>query len=493
MNKIYYEIEQRKEILPHPTQKDIDLYRYIFFRHAAGFIISKHPKDWKTLHHPPTDQDILDHLTGKKWIGPRYQELTIFVILDLDHKKLDEGYEITSMIHATESNSMLCTSVSPGGFHLIQRVAPIDYPVSTDPVQTAYETYPKELICSFHPQPLLGIRGPFGKDQKCVYECHQNLITINDKLNCFLNLDITDLGKVPPYDLEISDMFPDLPEKKHRHLTPVSIDLSSRAKPHRDTFRYSEEEVEELIKKGLPGPGTRDHAQTILTISEYQQEHSEEEAIQSVWKFIQEHNKGQSNDYNDNPHAVFEHISGQVKRIYKHLNKFGILPEDIHCADREFFTEACFSFLLDNGTGDLPYVKFLTEAAVYSSSRQHRELLRVHCNLLRKWSSSRTDLKYIDKGEAQGILKRGSDYRHHKYPKYLMLNIPKMNPADAIPFNGRPARTFEEALVATRTRAEARQLLKDKGFTRKNAEKIVQRAFARNGDKSINPVLPQYS
>ena len=388
---------------------------------------------------------------------------------------------------------MLSTSVSPGGFHLILRVAPIDSPIKINLVQTAFETYPKELICSFHPQPLLGIRGPFGKDQKCVYECHQNLISVNDKLNCLLNLNITDLCKVPPYDLKNSELFPDKPDKKHRHLTPVSIYLPSITKPHRDTFRYSEDEVKKLIKNELPGPGTRDHAQTILTISEYQQEHTENEAIQSVWKFIQEHNNGQSKDYNDNPHAVFEHISGQVERIYDHLKKFGILPEDIHCADREFFTEACFYFLLDNGTGDLPYIKFLIKASVHSSSRQHREHIRVRCDLLKKWSSNKTYLKHIEKSKAQGIVIRGSNYRHHKYSKYLILNTPKMNPADSIPFNGRPARTFEEALFAICTRAEARRLLKDKGFTRKNAEKIVQRIYSRCGDKSGHPVQPLYS
>ncbi|MBA7557633.1 hypothetical protein ES705_50397 [subsurface metagenome] len=74
------------------------------------------------------------------------------------------------------------------------------------------------------------------------------------------------------------------------------------------------------------------------------------------------------------------------------------------------------------------------------------------------------------------------------YSKYLMLKMPKMNPDDAILFHGRPAKTFEEALVATRTRAEARKLLRDKGFTRKTANTIVMRIYNRIGDKTEGSV-----
>ncbi|GAH94716.1 unnamed protein product, partial [marine sediment metagenome] len=83
----------------------------------------------------------------------------------------------------------------------------------------------------------------------------------------------------------------------------------------------------------------------------------------------------------------------------------------------------------------------------------------------------------FEKMEAQGIGKRGIDYQKSHHSKYLMLYMPKMNRADAILFHGRPAKTFEEALVATRTRSEARKLLRDKGFTMINAEQIVRRTY----------------
>jgi len=475
---------KRKENLSHPPENLIDLYRYIFFRHASGHIISVQPGDWISTHRLPTDQDILDHFSKKIWIGPRYQKVTSWVIIDLDEKTDDQAYEILSMIRATTADSMLNTSISPGGFHILLRVAPIDSPISINLVHAAFESYPHKLICHVFPMLKQGVRGPFGKDQNCVYECHQHLITVNEKLDCFMNMDIFDLHKVPPYDLKNSDLFPDLPKAHSRPLIPVSIDFSPSAKPHRSTFRYSEEEVMILNAEGLTKPGTRDHAQTMQFIDQYSQEVPLAKATQFVTKFIIDNHNGFSKDYNRNPNDVVIHISGQGKRIYDFLRKFGILPEDIHCSEREFITEAGLSFVLDNGTGNLPYVKFLTKAAVYSSSRQHRELIRVRWDLLQKWSCKDCYLKYIKKGKSQGIVKRGPVYRIYHYSKYLMLKMPKMNPGDAIPFDGRLAKTFDEALVATRTRSEARQLLRDAGFPRENAKKIVKRIYSRNGDKT---------
>ena len=478
------DIKFRKVNLSRILDDPVKLYRYIFFRHAKAYILSVRPGSWTTIHRPPTDQEIFDHFTGKIWIGPRYQKVTSFVIPDLDNKTLYECYEILSMINATTTNSMFCTSVSPGGFHPLLRVAPIDAPISTDLVQAAFETYPIELICGVYPHPRKGIRGPFGKNQNCVYECHKHLHTVKDKLDCFLNMDIFDLQKVQPYDLKNLDLLPDLPKTHSRPVIPVSIDLSSRTKPHRNARRYSEEEVRELNIKGLTKPGTRDYSQTMQFIDQYRNEVPLAKATQFVIKFMLDNHNDFSKDYNHNPNDVVIHIYGQGKRIFDHLKKWGILPRDIHCSEREFLTEAGFSFLLYNGTGDLPYIKFLTEAAFYSSSRQHRELIRVRWDLLIKWSSWCCYLKYIEKMEAQGIGKRGSDYRYYYYSKYLMLNIPKMNPDDAILFHGRPAKTFEEALVTTRTRADARKLLRDNGFTRINANKIVQRIYDRTGDKT---------
>ncbi|MBA7694830.1 hypothetical protein ES703_103445 [subsurface metagenome] len=388
------------------------------------------------------------------------------------------------MINATITNSMLNTSVSPGGFHVLLRVAPIDAPISTYLVQAAFETYPNELICSVHPHPGKGIRGPFGKGQNCVYERHQHLVTVKDKLDCYLNMDIFNLQKVQPYDLKNYDLLPDLPKTTRRTIIPVSYKPLSRAKPHSNARRYSEEEVRILNVEGLTKPGTRDYSQTIQFIDQYSNEVPLAKATQFVIKFMLDNHNGFSKDYNHSPNDVIIHIYSQGKRIYNHLIKWGILPADIHCSEREFITEAGFSFLLDNGTGDLPYIKFLTEAAFYSSSRQHRELIRVRWDLLQKWSSSGLYLKYIEKMEAQGIGERGSVYRMYYYSKYLTLNMPKMNPDDAILFHGRPAKNFEEALVSTRSRSEARKLLRDKGFPMDNAKKIVQRIYNSKRDKT---------
>jgi len=477
------DIELRKENLSRVLDDPVKLYRYIFFRHARAYILSERPGSWRTVYDPLTDQDIIDHFTGKKWIGPRYQKLTSWIILDFDDKTDDQVHEILSIINATTTNSILCTSISPGGFHVLLLVAPIDAPISTDLVQEAFKTYPHELICSVHPHPGKGIRGPFGKDQNCVYECDRHLITVADKLDRLVNQDIFDRQKVPPYDLENLDLLPDLPKTQSHPVIPVSIDFSSRSKPHRKTFHYSEEEVRDLNIKGLTKPRTRDHAQTIQFIDQYSQEVPLAKATQFVIKFMIDNHNGFSRDYNRDPNDVVIHIYGQGKRIYDHLKKWGILPLDIHCSEREFITEAGFSFLLDNGTYDLPYIKFLTEAVVYSSSRQHRELIRVRWDLLQKWSGNGYYLIHIKKGEAQGILIRGTDFQKSHYSKYLMLNMPKMIPADAILFKGRPAKNFEEALVSTRTRAEARKLLRDNGFTRRNSELIVQRCYNLHTNK----------
>ena len=103
---------------------------------------------------------------------------------------------------------------------------------------------------------------------------------------------------------------------------------------------------------------------------------------------------------------------------------------------------------------------------------------------MKNWSGKDFYIKHIEVLKAHEGVKRGSAYHQGHYSKYLMIDLPESNPADAIHFNGRLAETGEEAIVGAYTRAEARQLLRYKGFPRKNAEKIVQRMYDRGGDKS---------
>jgi len=484
MNILQNNIDLRKENLFQLTQDVIDLYRDVFFKNATGHIYRNPGETWGSSYYPPTDQDIIDHLTGKKHIGPRYHKNSNFGILDLDNKSKDQSYEFCDIIRATPSNSILSNSPTPGHYHIYLRYSSIDYPISIYIALKAFESYPKSLLCGAHPMPKQGIRAPFGKDQELVYDCHQHLDTVKLKLECFLNLDIFNLQNVQLYDHENYELFPDLPKTPRRIVIPVLTDITPRGKSNRDKFRLSHEEVLDLKKTGLIESGTRDISQFKLICDEYRQEHSEKEATLNVCEFMRNHNNGFSKDYNHDHNFVFEHIAGQVKRTFKHFKERGILPLDIHCSEHEFLSFAYIIFALDHGQQNLPCTKLLTKDIVYISSRKHRELVRIPCGKMKIWSDKNFYLKLTNTFLYNGTGKRGTAYFPGHLSKYLMLNLPESNEEDAIPFNGRRARTLEEGIRGSCTPAEARKLFKDAGFTRKNAERIVQRWYNLHGNKT---------
>lgn len=484
MNSLQNNIFLRKENLSQPTQDVIDLYREIFFKNATGHIYKYPGETWFSSYDPPTDQDIIDHLTGKKHIGPRYHKKSPFGILDFDNKSQDQSFDFCDIIGATPANSMLANSPSKGGFHLNLRYAPIDSPISIYIALKAFESYPKKLLCGAHPMQKQGIRAPFGKDQELVYDDHQHLVTVKAKLECFLNLDIFELRNVKPYDHKNYELFPDLPEAPRRIVIPVLTDISPRGKSHRDKFRLSHKEVSDLKKTGLTEPGTRDLNQFKLICDEYRQEHSEKEATRNVCEFIRDHNNGLSKDYNHDHNFVFTHIAGQVKRTFKHLKERGILPLDIHCSEHEFLSFAYIIFALDHGHQNWPVTKLLTKDIAYYSSRKHRELVRIPCAKMKIWSDKNFYLKLTNTFLYNGTGKRGTAYFPKHLSKYLMLNLPESNEYEAIYFHGRRAKTLEEAIRGSCTPAEARKLLRDSGFTMENSKKIVQRIYNSKRDKT---------
>lgn len=477
-NKIIDDLKNRKENLSLFSDNPFERYKYLFVTEPSGHIKKSLSGEWKTEFYPPYDWLIHGHLYQKFWCGGRYQKLTRYVALDFDDKPLDYVYEYCSIIKATTANSRLYTSPSGNSYHLFLLLSrngliPIPY------VQKAFKSYTDKRLFEVYPQTKQGFRFPFGKDQNPVYDCCRNLISWEDKVDDFWNLNIFDLNNLPYYDLQNLDLFLDIPESQQSsHVTPVKIELSHETKPHRHTFRFSDKKVQNLIKNGLT-PGLRDRAQYILFVDQYQKEVPLNDAIRFVSEFIRDNHKGNSKDYLRNPEKVFTHISGQGKRIYDHFEKLGILPADIHCSEREFLSYAYICFALDHCDHKLPVAKHLTKNIAYYSSRKHRELVRIPCKKLKEWSDKNYYLKHINTFETHGAGKRGSDYRPDHYSKYLMLNLPESNPDEAIYFDGRLARTLDEAIRGSCTPAEARKLLRDKGFPRKNAEKIVQRMYKR--------------
>lgn len=484
VDSIIDNIKNRNENLSHTTDEQLEIYKYLFVGHPRGHIISHRSGEWITEHTPPSDSLILDHLSGKKWGGSRYQKYTRTGIFDFDDKSSDEVLETRSIINYTPENSMVCTSVSKDSYHLLIPFTFDGPPVLITLVQSVFKPYVRMGLFELFPQPNQGCRWPFGKDQIPLDEGCRHLFNWEDQLDYFCSLKINPLV-LPPYEQQELDLGPDIPGAHHRsHVTPVLFDFPSREKTRPYTFCHSDEEALDIIENGPPGPGTRNMATFDMLLFFRKQGVSRDDAIQRTIEVIRTKHRGLSKDWLRNPQRVINHIKDQAKRVDDYFIKRGILPTDIHCSEREFITKAYISSSLEHCDIKWPHAKSIMRFIRYYSTRKHRELVRIHCDILKNGNHDGFYLKVITSLETQGVGKRGADYCPGHYSKYLILDLPVSNPADAIYFNGRLARTLDEAIMGAYTRSEARQLLRDAGFPRKNAEKIVLRIYSGSGDKT---------
>ena len=250
----------RKENLSHPTNDQLEIYKYLFVGNPRGHIVSHRPGEWITEHTPPSDSLILDHFSGNKWGGSRYQKYTRTILFDFDDNSFDEVLETRSIINYTPENSMLCTSPSSCGYHLH---APVSFDCSRvliTLVQSVFKPYIRMGLFEVFPQPKQGCRWPFGKDQIPLDEGCRNLVSWKDQLDYFCSLKIKPLV-LPLYEQQELDLGPDIPGAHHRsHVTPVLYEFPSREKTRPYTFCHSDEEALDIIKNGLPWPGTRNMA-----------------------------------------------------------------------------------------------------------------------------------------------------------------------------------------------------------------------------------------
>ncbi len=97
-----------------------------------------------------------------------------------------------------------------------------------------------------------------------------------------------------------------------------------------------------------------------------------------------------------------------------------------------------------------------------------------------KYESVDTILDFLLDLEEKGIIEYGS-IKLSGPPglEYFDFNweIPEMNPADAIFYNGRPARTFEECMKALYTPDEARKMLKDSGCKEEELDDTIDEIY----------------
>jgi len=425
----------------------------------------------------------MDHLTGEKWIGSRYLKYTYHITFDFDNSSLDEIDLVRLMLDATPLSAMLCTSISEGHYHL-HKLLPLDCPpVSIDRIQRAYKPFTDRRLFEVFPQRNQGCRLPFGKFQQPIDKGCRNLVTWEDQLDYLCNLQITPLI-VPRYYQQKLDFGPDKSGISHRrHVTPAVCDPLPLVKSRPYKHDHSASEAIELMELGLPGPGTRNMATFDLFLDQRKQGASLNDAIKLVKEFIRHKHNNFSKEYPRHPLTVFNHITDQGKRAYDRFDKRGILPTDKDCTNRQYITTADIPKILRECNANLPIAKFIAFLVMYFSTRYPRELVRISSKNFKKWGSKNFYKQMLDELESRGLIHRGADYRNFDYSKYIMLNWEFVSPSHAVYFNGRLARTLEEAIVASYTQAEARLLFIDSGFPRENAKKIVNRIYSHLGDK----------
>ena len=423
-----------------------------FVQRQPRYAVKLKGKTWRTKKKPLFDTPITSHLEGKYYIGVLAKWYPGFCVLDMDDVDLNDVERVRDSLKLDITNSMLCSSESPGSYHILFKPSYNTKPPTVRLLQGILKPFGQQNNIEIYPQPNRAIRLPFGSQQDCLDFEYIHLKDWKEKLYWFNKLDDLDLKTIPYHQLEL-DLY--IPKQKS------------------GSYQIGRE----LFETGLNAYNSRNDAQFYILYYLWRRNIPPETALDMCYNIIKTKHNGYSEEVNSgNWGTIKEEIKRQARTIYSTYEHSNIYPDEIHNNFNGYITKADIKDIVILCNANMPRMKFLYNLVKYCYPRRYRTFIDIHSDRLKEWSSRTNYLRYLE--EFRGILKRGEIYQVDKFSKSIKLNW-NYKDTEAILIEDRAPDTFEETIRISYKPQEFRELLIRAGSEYKKALITTGRLYKR--------------
>ncbi|MHB8278773.1 MAG: hypothetical protein ACYDIA_14120, partial [Candidatus Humimicrobiaceae bacterium] len=179
-----------------------------FIQRQPRYTVKFKDSKWKTKQKYLVDLPIQAHLEGQYYIGTLGKWYPGFSVLDLDDTSIDDVERIRDGLSLEPSNSMLCSSESPGSYHILFRPSYKSKPPTIRLLQNILKPFGAQNNIEIYPKQNKAIRLPFGAGQDCLDIEYLHLKDWKEKLYWFQKLDNFDLSTIPYQQQELNLYIP---------------------------------------------------------------------------------------------------------------------------------------------------------------------------------------------------------------------------------------------------------------------------------------------
>jgi len=425
----------------------------------------KHPNGhWCTKNKALSDRPIQAHLQGKYAVAVVGQWYPQFINFDIDDRPLEYVQEIRNDLGLDERNSALYTSESPDCYHLLVLPQYNGERPSLRMLQWVCKGYAGYKGIEIYPQESRLMRLPFGPRQRCLDVGREYLEEWDKKLYWTLKLDEFDLSTMP----------------QHQMILPYE---QPAAAPQKRLTTYRE--GQEYLEHGLQAPSTRHYAQFCIAYYLWRHNTPQDEAMQTVWRWLQAKHNGFSKDLLRWPKRCKDEIGRQVEHVYTKYDSRWLLPDSAHNGTRGYITKPDIEQIMQVSRGNLPRMKFAYELVKYAYPRRHKPTMNIHSNKLRSWAGTRTLDTYLGELQEKNIINRGSSYLVGIRSKELSINWPFNSTGHAIMYEGRAVDAFKDAVQMVFKPEEFQERVKAAGASPAASCMMKNSIFADDEGESI--------
>ena len=434
-------------------------YNSLFVQRIPRYAIKRPGETWKTKKNPLSDFFVKAHLNKNLSVAVLGKWYPEYAILDIDNRPEDEAINIRQQLNLNEMNSMLISSESPDSYHILLKPQYNSKPPTIRLLQAILTDFANKYGIEIYPQANKAIRLPFGSKQECLDFAYAHLEKWEEKLFWFQKLNEFELSKL---------------NERNDHLLYTPSIFPENLQP----FSYYTE-GRELLACGLQCPASRHESQFKVLYSFWKQNVPLNQAISLTYDWIKNKHNGFSKTMPRHPRIVYNEIKRQADWLYTNYDQNLVYPDSTHNNFEGYISKPDMIEIVKICNASRPPMKFLFHLVKYSYPRRFKSFIPVHRDKLIDWGSKRAYLKYLDRFEEMGILKRGSSYSVGRFSKNLRLNWKYTGFTDAILYEGRSVADFDSTIRVTFSPQEFKEILLSFGSNKDSSNKMINRIWKK--------------
>ena len=404
-------------------------YKEAFVRDFSGPYAVQWPgKPWKTKHKPLSDPVIRAHLDQRYWVATKAPWYPRFAYADLDNPTEETLDRVIGALGLSSGQYCLCTSPSykeTGNLHLIFAPRYKDRPATKKLIQDVLKRRIEKAGAELYPQTARKFRLPFGRDQ------HLLDAEIGAPLPYGWKEALYWVLKLDPLPLE------ELPHQ-------IELDLQLPRRPREWTRR---QEAEELLREGLPGPGTRHDACLTLAIYLFRLNWTPEEARAKIKRWIRAKHNSYSKEVNrGNWGLVDREIDEIVGWVWENYGRGLIYPDTTHNLEG-WVAPQDLRFIAEVFPGDIVNQRRLFKLICYYRPRSYYSWVYIPRWKWWEIADHRSYTAFRANLEGRGLLESTHSYQVGRFSKRFRLHLPPASLSERLEEDHRAIHDFVEAAL----------------------------------------------